>query len=116
VALVLGGAIFGTGFAITGYCPGTSLAATAEGRRDAPFVVAGGLVGAGVFALVYAVIEPVLIAPATYGKPTLPSILDVPVWPVALIAGLLVLGLIAAWLCGERPRSLRPHLRGRRAG
>jgi uncharacterized membrane protein YedE/YeeE len=116
VALVLGGAIFGTGFAITGYCPGTSLAATAEGRRDAPFVVAGGLVGAGVFALLYATLEPFLIAPATYGNPTLPSILRVAAPPVALVAGALVIGLVLWWLRRERERSPRPHLRRRSAG
>src|SRR5690554_2816092 len=34
LALVVGGAIFGAGFAIAGYCPGTALAALGAGRRE----------------------------------------------------------------------------------
>ncbi|HHB83001.1 MAG TPA: hypothetical protein ENK61_05970 [Devosia sp.] len=53
VGVLLGGAIFGTGFAIAGYCPGTSLSAAATGRKDALFFVAGGLLGALAYMLSY---------------------------------------------------------------
>ena len=45
--VLAGGAIFGLGFALAGYCPGTALAALGEGRKDALSFVLGGLVGAG---------------------------------------------------------------------
>ncbi|HEX9155157.1 MAG TPA: YeeE/YedE thiosulfate transporter family protein, partial [Nitrospira sp.] len=41
--IVIAGAIFGVGFAIAGYCPGTALAAAAEGKPDAWATILGGL-------------------------------------------------------------------------
>jgi len=52
VGTLLGGLIFGVGFAITGYCPGTSIGAWAEGKKDAVFVVLGGLLAVLTFTLV----------------------------------------------------------------
>lgn len=48
-----GGLIFGLGFAIAGYCPGTGLCALGEGRKDAKWFVFGGLVGALIFMLIF---------------------------------------------------------------
>lgn len=45
VANIAGGLIFGVGFAFAGYCPGTSIGAMGEGKRDAVFTVLGGLAG-----------------------------------------------------------------------
>lgn len=42
---LIGGLIFGVGFAVTGYCPGTCIGAWAEGKKDAIFVVLGGIAG-----------------------------------------------------------------------
>lgn len=53
IGVLIGGLIFGLGFAIAGYCPGTSVAALGEGRKDAIFFVLGGLVSALLFTLVY---------------------------------------------------------------
>jgi len=47
---ILGGLVFGAGFAIAGLCPGTSCVAAATGRGDGLAVVAGlfaGVLGAG---------------------------------------------------------------------
>lgn len=46
-AVLLGGALFGTGWAVMGYCPGTSIGALGEGRWHALFAVAGMVAGAG---------------------------------------------------------------------
>jgi uncharacterized membrane protein YedE/YeeE len=38
-AVVLGGALFGAGWAITGFCPGTAVGAVGEGRWHAIFAI-----------------------------------------------------------------------------
>jgi uncharacterized membrane protein YedE/YeeE len=48
---ILGGLIFGVGFAFAGYCPGTSIGALGEGKRDAAYTVLGGIVGVFTFTL-----------------------------------------------------------------
>ena len=53
LGIVMAGAIFGVGFALTGYCPGTALAACAEGKPDAWVTVLGGLCGALAFAFIF---------------------------------------------------------------
>jgi uncharacterized protein len=47
--LVLGSVLFGAGWALTGTCPGTSLAQLGEGKLMALFTVAGILLGAGAY-------------------------------------------------------------------
>lgn len=74
VAVAVGGLVFGAGFAIGGYCPGTCLVGAAEGRKDALFTIVGGLAGALVFALVYPALKPVLIEPLSLGSPTLAEV------------------------------------------
>jgi len=44
-SVALGGLIFGVGFAIGGYCPGTSLTSLATGKLDGLFFVVGSLLG-----------------------------------------------------------------------
>ncbi|MDX1795751.1 MAG: DUF6691 family protein [Hydrogenovibrio sp.] len=67
LGVLIGGMIFGIGFAIGGLCPGTSLAAAGEGRKDALFFVVGGLLGAWAFALVYEHIKTTDIYATTLG-------------------------------------------------
>src|SRR6476646_6950923 len=57
VGVLVGGLIFGTGFAIGGYCPGTCVVGVGEGRRDALAALLGGVAGALVFTLIYTLIE-----------------------------------------------------------
>ncbi len=45
VAQVVGGLVFGTGFIVGGYCPGTSIAAIATGRKDGIAFALGMLAG-----------------------------------------------------------------------
>lgn len=87
LGVVLGGLVFGVGFAIAGYCPGTSLVACAEGRRDAWFTVAGALVGALAYVLVYPVIAPYLVEPLSFGEVTLYGALGVAPWLAGLAVG-----------------------------
>ena len=57
IGVIVGGAMLGLGFALAGYCPGTSLTALADGRKDAFFFVAGGLLGALIYTLIYGSIK-----------------------------------------------------------
>ncbi len=91
LGVAIGGLIFGAGFAIGGYCPGTCVVGIAEGRRDGWMALFGGLVGAVVFTLVYRVIEPVLIKPMNYGKVTWADVFGVSPVIVAIVMGALFL-------------------------
>ncbi|PKM80757.1 MAG: hypothetical protein CVU89_12550 [Firmicutes bacterium HGW-Firmicutes-14] len=75
VRLVAGGLIFGVGFALAGYCPGTVMVALGEGKRDAVYGVMGGILAAAVFAHLYPVLEKPLINPLNYGALTIGSLL-----------------------------------------
>jgi len=49
-ANVIGGLLFGIGFALSAYCPGTSAAALGQGNYDALAVIAGMIAGSWIFA------------------------------------------------------------------
>jgi len=51
--IIIGGLIFGVGFAILGYCPGTAAGAFGSGSIDAFFGMIGLILGAGIFASIY---------------------------------------------------------------
>ena len=76
VGIVIAGLIFGVGFAVAGYCPGTCVVASAEGKTDAMVTVLGGLAGAFIYALVYPAING-LISVTNYGEVTIPSALGI---------------------------------------
>lgn len=98
LAVTLGGGLLGLGFAVAGYCPGSALAASVEGRRDALFTVAGGLVGTAVYALVYPALKPLLIEPLSYGKATLFGAVGVSHLVAALVVGSAFLAAVLLWL------------------
>ncbi|MBI5899587.1 MAG: YeeE/YedE family protein [Rhodocyclales bacterium] len=53
VAAAVGGALVGAGFAVGGYCPGTSVAGLFSGRIDALVFVVGVITGTAGFAVFY---------------------------------------------------------------
>ncbi len=82
---LVGGAVFGLGFAMGGLCPGTSCVSAASGRRDGLAVVAGMLLGVFVFNEVFAWVEPLYRA-TPMGQITLPELIDVPYgWAVFVV-------------------------------
>jgi uncharacterized membrane protein YedE/YeeE len=71
VATGLAAIIFGIGWGLTGYCPGTTWAAAGEGRMDAVFALLGGLAGTAAFAHLHETLIPVLYGPTNVGAITL---------------------------------------------
>ncbi len=71
VATAAAAVIFGIGWGLAGYCPGTAWAAAGEGRLDAVFAVLGGLAGTALFAQLHGVLIPLLYAPTNVGRITL---------------------------------------------
>ena len=79
-ANIIGGLLFGVGWGLLGYCPGTALGAVGEGRLDALAGIVGMLVGAGLFAEFYPLLKKTVLTWGNYGKITLPQILGVNHW------------------------------------
>jgi len=109
----LGGLVFGAGFIIGGYCPGTAVAAMATGRKDGMAFALGML--AGVYA--YAEFTPGIdawIKAGAQGEMTLPSVtgLSMGWFALAFIAFLLFAGWGMKQLEG-RFEHLRPDASSR---
>lgn len=92
VATGLAGLLFGIGWGVTGYCPGTTWAAAGEGRMDAVFALLGGLAGTACFAHLHETLIPLLYMPSNQGPLTLYNWVTQP--------GLAVIILIAAFGAG----------------
>lgn len=96
-SLIPGGILFGAGFALLGYCPGTLPAAAGQGSMDAALAgIPGMLAGAWLFALVYPHLNRKVLGWKDFGSRTIPECLHLSpavVVPVAVIilAGVLVL-------------------------
>jgi len=76
-AQLIGGSLFGIGWGILGYCPGTAIGAVAEGRIDAVWGIFGMLCGAALYAEAYPFMKTHIIPLGNYGKITLPQILEI---------------------------------------
>jgi hypothetical protein len=87
LGIIVGGIIFGIGWAVSGYCPGTVLVAMAQGKIDAMVTVLGGLAGALTLALTWDYIEPVLVDPLNYGSENISGVLGIRSIIVALVLG-----------------------------
>lgn len=76
-AQIVGGVIFGAGFATAGLCPGTSCVAAATGRLDGLAVMVGLALGVLVFNEGFDLAHPLYDA-APLGPATVPSVLGLP--------------------------------------
>lgn len=102
--VLAGAACFGIGMATLGYCPGTSVAACGEGRRDAMVGVLGMLVGAGLFVALFPKLQPIINGLGDAGRITLPELTSTSPW--LWIASLVVGGVLAFVIA--KCRSIRP--------
>lgn len=79
---VIGGLLFGVGWGLFGYCPGTAAGALGEGRWDTVWGLLGMLFGAGVFAEVYPFLKASVLKWGDFGKITAPTALGINHWIV----------------------------------
>jgi len=79
-AVVLGGALFGAGWAIMGFCPGTSVGALGEGRWHALFAVLGMITGAALYAELYPFFKSTVLAWKNFGKIGLAEVTGLSPW------------------------------------
>ena len=86
-AVAIGGLVFGVGMVLLGYCPGTGVAAAAEGRRDAMFGVVGMMCGALLFAEMYGTFTRTVMRWFDLGPVTLPELTGLPVWLMIGVLG-----------------------------
>jgi hypothetical protein len=87
---IAGGLIFGAGFGLLGYCPGTMVGALGSGALDAASGIAGALFGAGIFAALYPRLSRGILGWGDFGDLTLPELLRVHRWVVVLPLSLLI--------------------------
>jgi hypothetical protein len=105
---IVGGLVFGTGFVVGGYCPGTSVTACATGRIDGFVFLAGMLGGVYLFAELLPGVDAWARAGAI-GEVTLPGLTGLSMgWFVLLFVAILA---VAAWgmqAAEKRFAGLRP--------
>ncbi len=82
---IIGGLIFGLGFGLLGFCPGTIAGAVGNGTLDA---VLGGLpgiiLGSGLYAAAFPKLRNGILKWGDYGQLTLPQLLKVNEWVVII--------------------------------
>lgn len=94
-AQTIGGLLFGAGFALIAYCPGTGAAALGQGSWDVLFGFAGLMAGSYLFAEMSGWLKKTVETWGEKGKLTLPDILHIPRLPFAYaMCILLTIGLI----------------------
>ncbi|HBI14120.1 MAG TPA: YeeE/YedE family protein [Desulfobulbaceae bacterium] len=82
---ILGGLLFGLGWGLLGYCPGTSMGALGEGRWDAIWGICGMLVGGALYAEAHPLMKKTVLTWGDYGKITLPEVLGINHWILIVI-------------------------------
>jgi uncharacterized protein len=75
---VIGGLVFGAGFALLGYCPGTAAAALGQGSWDALFGMVGLVAGSWIFAELSGWTERTIDKWGDLGKVLIPDVLHLP--------------------------------------
>lgn len=84
---VLGGAIFGFGMAILGFCPGTAVGALGDGAKDMRWGLLGMIVGAGLYAEAFPWIQAHIKPSSALVKTTLPEYFGISPWVIISALG-----------------------------
>jgi uncharacterized membrane protein YedE/YeeE len=88
-AQLIGGAVFGIGWGLLGYCPGTAAGALGEGRIDGLWGLLGMLCGGALYAVIYPIMKTHILSIGSYGKIGLPQVIGVNHWIVIIVLALL---------------------------
>jgi uncharacterized membrane protein YedE/YeeE len=89
-SIITGGLIFGVGFALLGYCPGTLAGAVGTGSLHALIGALGMIIGAGTFASFYPLLSD-FIAKDDRGEVTFPGLLGLSKGLVMVIVGVVLI-------------------------
>ncbi|MFW5980733.1 MAG: YeeE/YedE thiosulfate transporter family protein [Halanaerobiaceae bacterium] len=91
---IIGGLIFGAGFALVGYCPGTIAGAAGQGNLDALIGgITGIIIGSGLYAAVYSHIKPIL-KKGEFKNLTFPEALDLNPWKIIIPLSIILIILM----------------------
>lgn len=93
-ATVIGGLVFGAGFAILGYCPGTAAGAVGAGALDALVGMIGIALGAGIFARLYPGLDRSVLKRGPFPAGTISDLVGVRPGIVVVLVAVLIAGLL----------------------
>jgi hypothetical protein len=91
---LVGGLLFGVGFVVGGYCPGTALVATASAKADAVVFLVGAGAGSLAFGFAYPALADFVVS-GSMGTSTLPAWMGVDPALVTLLVTMVALGAFA---------------------
>lgn len=92
---MIGGLIFGAGFALLGYCPGTVAGAVGNGAVDALIGgMIGLLIGSGIFVELYPKLNRTILSKWPFPAVTIPEFLKLNIWAVVCILEVLMIGFL----------------------
>lgn len=112
IAQVVGGLVLGVGFVVGGYCPGTSIAATATGKLDGLVFVLGFAAGTLGFALAFPLAKGLYTA-GELGTRTLPQVTGLPYGVLVFAVVLMAVGGFAGATWVEKKVAARAASAGK---
>ena len=92
---LVGGLLLGAGFAIAGYCPGTTLVGMATGKTDALYCFIGLFIGSWIFSLAFSLIES-FYSSTQLADDHLSQVLNLQTG--SIVFGIIVIAIAAFWL------------------
>lgn len=99
---IIGGLIFGVGFGLLAYCPGTDAAAVGQGNLDALAGIAGLILGSYLFALASGITDKSVTTWGRRGKITLADATGAPLGAVVAIAVAVLVSVLVLLEVGPR--------------
>ena len=93
-ASIIGGLLFGAGFALLGYCPGTVAVALGQGNWDALFGMTGLVVGSWIFAELSGWSKRTVETWGDLGKVTLPDLLHLRTNTVVIVMAMALITIL----------------------